>query len=56
MFEELTVYENIDYFCGLYVKDKQERKKDIEDAIALVGLDDSANIIRSSCRADYSGD
>ena len=34
VFEELTVYENIDYFCGLYVKDKQERKKDIEDAIA----------------------
>ena len=21
VFEELTVYENIDYFCGLYVKD-----------------------------------
>ena len=40
VFEELTVYENIDYFCGLYVKDKQERKKDIEDAIALVGLDE----------------
>lgn len=27
VFEELTVYENIDYFCGLYVKDKQERKR-----------------------------
>jgi len=40
VFEELTVYENIDYFCGLYVKDKQERKKDIEDAIKLVGLDE----------------
>ena len=40
VFEELTVYENIDYFCGLYVKNKQERKKDIEDAIALVGLDE----------------
>ena len=40
VFEELTVYENIDYFCGLYVKDKQERKEDIEDAIALVGLDE----------------
>ena len=24
VFDELTVYENIDYFCGLYVKDKKE--------------------------------
>ena len=22
VFEELTVWENIDYFCGLYIKDK----------------------------------
>ena len=22
VFEELTVYENIDYFCGLYISDK----------------------------------
>ena len=22
VFENLTVYENIDYFCGLYIKDK----------------------------------
>ena len=27
VFHELTVYENIDYFCGLYVSDKRERKK-----------------------------
>ena len=27
VFEELTVYENIDYFCGLYVKDKQDARK-----------------------------
>lgn len=38
VFEELTVYENIDYFCGLYVKDKETRKKYINDAINLVGL------------------
>ena len=25
VFDELTVYENIDYFCGLYVKDKTLR-------------------------------
>lgn len=40
VFEELTVYENIDYFCGLYIKDKKVRKQYIEDAIQLVGLED----------------
>ena len=40
VFDELTVYENIDYFCGLYIKDKKERKKYVEDAINLVGLGD----------------
>lgn len=40
VFEELTVYDNIDYFCGLYIKDKESRKKYIEDAIRLVGLED----------------
>ena len=40
VFEELTVYDNIDYFCGLYIKDKKLRKRYIEDAIQLVGLDD----------------
>lgn len=38
--EELTVYENIDYFCGLYVKDRQERKKLVDEAIAFAGLQD----------------
>ena len=38
VFEELTVYDNIDYFCGLYVSDKSKRKKYIEDAINLTGL------------------
>lgn len=36
VFDELTVYENIDYFCGLYIKDKKTRKQYIEDAIRLV--------------------
>lgn len=40
VFEELTVYENIDYFCGLYVKDKKQRKQYVEEAIAFVGLQD----------------
>ena len=38
VFDELTVYDNIDYFCGLYVKDKRTRAKYIDDAINLVGL------------------
>lgn len=38
VFEELNVYDNIDYFCGLYIKDKKKRKEYIEDAIQLVGL------------------
>ncbi len=40
IFDELSVYDNIDYFCGLYIKDKEARKSCIEDAIALVGLED----------------
>lgn len=40
VFDELTVYENIDYFCGLYIKDRAVRKQYIEDAVRLVGLED----------------
>lgn len=40
VFEELTVYENIDYFCGLYITDKEQRKQYVEDAIKFVGLED----------------
>lgn len=36
VFEELNVYENIDYFCGLYIKNKVKRKRYIEEAIELV--------------------
>lgn len=45
VFEELNVYDNIDYFCGLYIKDKKIRKKYVEDAIKLVGLDDFKKFI-----------
>ena len=38
VFEELTVYENIDYFCGLYIKDKNTRKKYVEEVIDLVEI------------------
>lgn len=40
VFDELTVYENIDYFCGLYIKEKELRKQYVEDAIDFVGLND----------------
>ena len=38
--EELNVYENIDYFCGLYITDKKLRKQYVEEAIKFVGLED----------------
>lgn len=43
LFDELTVYDNINYFCGLYITDKQTRKKYVEDAIKLVSLEDFKN-------------
>ena len=39
VFDTLTVYENIDYFCGLYIRDKHLRRKYVEDAIAFVELE-----------------
>lgn len=39
VFQELTVAENIDYFCGLYVQDKNLRRQYVEEAIAFVELD-----------------
>ena len=45
VFEELTVYENIDYFCGLYVKNGEKRKKLVEEAIEFVGLEDYKKFI-----------
>ena len=38
VFEELNVYENIDYFCGLYIKDKTLRRQYVEEAIEFAGL------------------
>lgn len=40
VFNELNVYENINYFCGLYIKDKNTRKQYVENAIKLVSLED----------------
>lgn len=43
VFDELTVYDNIDYFCGLYITDKQEKKALVEEAISFVGLEEFRN-------------
>ncbi|NGM17050.1 ABC transporter ATP-binding protein [Xiamenia xianingshaonis] len=40
VFDELTVRENIDYFCGLYVPRKADRVPLVDEAIRFVGLED----------------
>ena len=39
VFDELTVAENIDAFCALYVRDRAERRRLVAEAIAFVGLE-----------------
>lgn len=39
VFNELTVYENIDYFISLYLKDKEEIRKKIASTLKLVELE-----------------
>lgn len=45
VFSELTVEENIDYFCGLYIPDKKERKILVNEAITFTGLDEFRKFI-----------
>lgn len=40
VFNELTVYENVNYFCGLYIGDKAKRAALVDEAIDFVGLND----------------
>ena len=40
VYNELTVHENIDYFCGLYITDKTLKKKLVREAIEFVGLEE----------------
>jgi ABC-2 type transport system ATP-binding protein len=40
VFNEMTVQQNINYFCGLYVEDKVQRSGLVDEAIAFVGLED----------------
>ena len=42
VFDELTVRENIDYFCSLYVNDRKRRRALVDEAIDFVGLGDFA--------------
>lgn len=39
VYEELTLEENVDFFCGLYIKDKKLRKQYVDEAISFVELD-----------------
>ncbi|NMA92425.1 MAG: ABC transporter ATP-binding protein [Firmicutes bacterium] len=39
VFDELRVEENIDYFCGLYIRDKALRRRLVQEAIVFVGLE-----------------
>ena len=43
VFNELTVKENIECFCSLYVKDKALCRKYVREAIEFVGLEDFAD-------------
>ncbi len=40
VFDELTVYENISYFCSLYIKNRDEVKRLTKEAIEFVSLED----------------
>lgn len=37
-FENLTVYENIDFFCGLYISEKELRQRYVEEALDFVQI------------------
>lgn len=40
VFDELTVAQNLEYFCGLYLANKRKRSAMIAEAVQLVGLQD----------------
>lgn len=45
VYDELTVYENIDYFCGLYVSDKKLREKYVKEAMDFVDIVDYSKFL-----------
>lgn len=40
VFQELSVYENVDYFCSLYVSDRTRRKSLVERALSFTALEE----------------
>ena len=56
VFEQMSVYENIDYFCGLYIRDKQNEKELVEEAIAFTGLSDFRKMRLRNSPADFYED
>ncbi len=40
VYEELSVQENIDYYCGLYIEDRAKRKKMVDETIDFLQLGD----------------
>lgn len=40
VFEQMSVYENIDYFCSLYITDRAARSKCVQEAVEFTGLGD----------------
>ncbi len=53
VFDELTVRENIDYFCSLYVSDRKRRRALVDEAIDFVGLGDFTSFAPASSRAAW---
>ncbi len=45
VFDELTVQENIDYFCSLYVPGKRERAELVKEALRFAGLEDHRHFL-----------
>lgn len=44
VFDELTVYENVDYLCSLYVADRSRRRALVDRALDFVDLTDYARM------------
>lgn len=39
VFDELTVRENINYFCGLYIRNRKQRSQYVDQAMQMTGLE-----------------
>jgi ABC-2 type transport system ATP-binding protein len=56
VFDELTVYDNISYFCSLYIKDKNEVKRLTKEALNLYHSTIFRTSILKNSAAVYSED